>query len=156
MKINNASAAMILAHIAALASTVSAIPTNATIPALQRRDGVTCQTTDGSPNADDCQRAIDEMRADDSCTGTNPQGSGCLGIFTAGTCTVVVCVDDGLDSGFDVQRNRVVDQLQQLHDQCQNNGRVGGIYNYNAATSVSCGGNSVGYKGYVNVEFTTT
>jgi hypothetical protein len=125
--------------------------TNVTSP-LHRRNDITCQTTDGSPPAADCQQAIKMMTGIKDCHYLNPKGSGCAGIYTYGQCQVAVCIDDGLEpTDPAVEIGSAVTQLQELFDQCQNGGRVGGIYNFDALPNGRC--LNQGYNGYAHYEF---
>ncbi|KAJ5245229.1 hypothetical protein N7489_005325 [Penicillium chrysogenum] len=115
---------------------------------------VTCETTDGSPDAKDVEDAMGYWRqiaglGKDTCGDSGcaqPHGSGCHdSSVKSGTANIVLCQDDSSSStAMCGDCNCIAGYLQAVIDQCENNGKIGGY------AHVPMGSN------YINYEFVHT
>ncbi|KAH9909623.1 hypothetical protein F4778DRAFT_6609 [Xylariomycetidae sp. FL2044] len=99
--------------------------------------GQICETTDGSPDAKDCEEALTKIRMKElsmlksnkkPCFGLNPDNSGCETVVTAGSCKVDVCVGTRADT-MHPPRIPTADThgaARNILWGCEKDGRVGG------------------------------
>ncbi|KAI1077705.1 hypothetical protein F5B20DRAFT_583113 [Whalleya microplaca] len=99
---------------------------------------VQCETSSGSPPADDCWTAKEIISHPEKVNGgvpecfpTNSKGSGCKKVIWSGQCAIVICRDDG---GLDLKVHKIAVQTaaQILHDICKSGGKVGGFIQYDS------------------------
>ncbi|OTA54372.1 hypothetical protein K449DRAFT_426370 [Hypoxylon sp. EC38] len=82
--------------------------------ALVRGDGATCQTSTGSPWANDCKNALNSIKDDigtlgnEDCEVPNGMKSKCKTVRKSGSCKVDLCYTGGNGEG-SVRRDHIVD-----------------------------------------------
>ncbi|KAI4273974.1 MAG: hypothetical protein L6R38_006209 [Xanthoria sp. 2 TBL-2021] len=115
---------LILALTFAAAALTSALP-----PTLHpRQNGVTCQTSDGSPTTEDVTAVINELGGQGGkCPQTNDVASECTTLVTEGSAAIAICGGtDPEDGGMDC--TTVAGYANQIQQACLSVGRAGGTY----------------------------
>ena len=86
-----------------------------------------CQTSKGSPKLDDCQKAIDAMDANTTCTASNDWGSKCTTLKAHGTCRLSACVTGQQVAFVDPGQDICKAYLRRILDKCPSGDLVGGL-----------------------------
>ena len=99
---------------------------------LPRQNGISCQTSDGSPTTDDVTAVINQLKGKGGdCTNGNGKGSDCSTVVSHATAALSVCGSKAQISCADV-----ANYATQVQQQCDTNQKVGGTYQVNAGLRV--------------------
>ncbi|KAI1746442.1 hypothetical protein F4782DRAFT_544252 [Xylaria castorea] len=105
---------------------LSALSLATAMPALDsRQNGVTCQTSDGSP----------EKRQGGDCPNTNGQASDCTTLVNADGGKIGVCGEKD-DDDSQLSCEQVADYANQVQQTCMSNGKSGGTFTVSAGKKI--------------------
>ncbi|KAI0183160.1 hypothetical protein EV127DRAFT_414427 [Xylaria flabelliformis] len=116
---------------------LSALSLATAMPALDsRQNGVTCQTSDGSPKTGKVTNAINELKGrGGDCPNTNGSASDCTTLVNADGGKIGVCGEVDDDSS-ELSCKEVADYANQVQQTCMSNGNVGGTFTVSAGKKI--------------------
>ncbi|KAI3325927.1 hypothetical protein HD806DRAFT_532582 [Xylariaceae sp. AK1471] len=101
-----------------------------------RQNGVTCQTSSGSPNTKDVTNTINELKGrGGECANKNGEASDCTTVVTQDSGAIGVCGEKD-DDGSTLTCQQVADYATQVQTTCEKNGEAGGTFTVSASKRI--------------------
>ncbi|KAK7744745.1 hypothetical protein SLS62_010047 [Diatrype stigma] len=101
-----------------------------------RQNGVTCQTSDGSPETGDVTSVINELKGrGGACPNTNGEASDCTTLVSHNSGAIGVCGEVDNDST-QLTCEEVANYGNQIQQTCLSNGKAGGQFTVSAGKRV--------------------
>ncbi|KAI8631825.1 hypothetical protein F5Y19DRAFT_376967 [Xylariaceae sp. FL1651] len=101
-----------------------------------RQNGVTCQTSSGSPATADVTNTINELKGrGGNCANSNGEASDCTTVVTQDSGAIGVCGEKD-DESSTLTCEQVADYATQVQTTCLKNGKAGGTFTVSASKRI--------------------